>query len=159
MALMISLLKAIVEQFCKSLIFQAAPAYSVQHDRTNSTGISRKIARACAALLKDASRPLGSSIRWVTLGRYPKSRYTKSSVRKAKLWSLSRMGIVALPTMTIPLSELSLTGMLQFPVFIPSPIGVELAEISTSLLRFLFSFSEDKKRRTISSRLSLWIAS
>jgi hypothetical protein len=44
--------------------------------------------------------------------------------------------------MTIPFSEISLTGILQFPVFIPSPIGMELTEISISLVRFWISLSK-----------------
>jgi hypothetical protein len=74
-------------------------------------------------------------------GKLLKRRSIKWKVRKAKLWSLTRIGLIVLPTMTIPFCELSLTGLLSFPVFIPSPIGMELVEVSTSLLHSTFSLS------------------
>ena len=105
---------------------------------------SEKIVRVCATplVLLLQRQPLRSADNEVN-SKYLKSRYIRSKVRKARLWSLARIGIVMFPTMTIPLCELSLTGLLSFPVFIPSPIGMELAEITTSLLRSSFSFSRD----------------
>jgi len=99
-------------------------------------GKSEKIVRVCATplVLLLQRQPLRSADNEVN------SKYLK---RKARLWSLARIGIVMFPTMTIPLGELSLSGLLSFPVFIPSPIGMELAEITTSLLRSSFSFSRD----------------
>jgi hypothetical protein len=104
---------------------------------------SEKIVGVCATpLVLLQSQSLRSAENGVN-SKYFKSRYIRSKVRKARLWSLARIGIVMFPSMTIPLCELSLTGLLRFPVFIPSPIGMELAEITTSLLHSSFSFSRD----------------
>jgi hypothetical protein len=58
--------------------------------------------------------------------------------------------------MSIPFCELSLTGLLSFPVLVPSPIGMELVEVSTSLLHTSFSLRGSDKG---GSRYFAWIYS
>ena len=93
------------------------------------------------------TRPVGIEANLQKLFRTRSNRSTKARVRKANLWSLSRICFLLLPTLTIPFSELSLTGILRFPVFIPSPIGMELTEISISLVQFSLSLSKREATR------------
>lgn len=52
--------------------------------------------------------------------------------------SAAQLIFLVLPSLSIPFSELSLSALLGLPVIIPSPIGMELFEVTSGLI---YSFS------------------
>jgi membrane-anchored glycerophosphoryl diester phosphodiesterase (GDPDase) len=59
-------------------------------------------------------------------------------LKRLQCVSAARLIFLVLPSLSIPFSELSLSALLGLPVIIPSPIGMELFEVTSGLI---YSFS------------------
>ena len=83
----------------------------------------------------------GKIVRARPTGFHPKAyskhyafEFAKVVSRKERLGMLSRIGLLVLPSLSIPFVELSLSALLDFPIIIPSPIGMEICDVCTTIL-------------------------
>jgi len=63
-------------------------------------------------------------------------RFVRAKMKREHLVTLGRMGVLLLPSLSIPVAELSLSSLVQSPIIIPSPIGMELFDVCTSMLLY-----------------------
>jgi len=54
--------------------------------------------------------------------------------KKEQIGILARIGFLLLPSLSIPFTELSLSSLVSSPIIIPSPIGMELFDVCSTML-------------------------
>jgi hypothetical protein len=74
------------------------------------------------------------------------ARSLKARIRKDHFGILGRIGLLLLPSLSIPFTELSLSSLMQSPIIIPSPIGMELFDVCTNMLYSSFTVSPRERK-------------
>ena len=75
-------------------------------------------------------------------------RQIKVGVKKEQIGIVARIGLLLLPSLSIPFAELSLSSLVHSPIIIPSPIGMELFDVCSTMLFTSFRANpRDKAKR------------
>ena len=69
----------------------------------------------------------------------------KSKIKREHIGIVWRIGLLLLPSLSIHFAELSLSSLLHSPVIIPSPIGMELFDVCSTMLYSSFTVSPRDK--------------